>query len=104
MAERYVWYKPQDQVPLTLEEFQLKLEEFSQLCCQEDSVQHQQIVNTFYGIEDSNYDGQRRGGLVGRCFLGAANNGDALDGINLRKDRHAAELPSTWQDFPGQLC
>ena len=103
MAERHIWYKPRDQVPQNLEELQQKLEEFCDLCNENGSVQQKEIFNGFYGIEDSLYNNQRRGGLIGRFFLGAQNGGEALDGTNKRKERHAAELPPNWREFSGQL-
>ena len=103
MAERFIWYKPQDEVPQNLEQLKQKLEEFSDLCCQEGSDQQKEIYNTFYGTPSASHNNQRRGGLIGRFFLAAQNNGEALDGINKHKERHAAELPADWRSFSGQL-
>ena len=102
-CEQWIWSRPQDDVPTNLEQLQSRLLEYADLCNQPGSEHQQNIYNTYYGCPDDNYGGERRGGLVGRFFLAAANGGDSLDGVNGRKQRHAAEMPSDWQKYPGQL-
>ena len=102
MAERWIWSRPRDEIPRNLDQLKEKIQQFSDLCCQSGSTQQTQIYNTFYGSFDTHYN-ERRGGLIGRFFLGAQNGGEALDGVNLRKERHEATLPDDWQKYEGSI-
>ena len=60
-----------------------------------------QRCKCFYGTFDPIYN-ERRGGLAGRFYLAAQNGGEALDGLNKRKERHEAKLPDNWRQYEGQ--
>ena len=90
-------------MPTNLEQLKDRLYEYSDLCNTPGSQQLKDIYSTYYGTEDPAYNNERRGGLVSRFWLAAANGGEALDGINGRKERHAAKEPSDWNKYPGRL-
>lgn len=73
--------------------------EYADLCNTPGTVQADHLYNAFHGTPDPLYNNERRGGLRGRFYLGASNGGEPLDGINGRKQRHAAQLPSDWSRF-----
>ena len=102
-CEKWIWSRPQSETPTNLEQLTAKLYEYADLCNQPGTEQQQHIYNTYYGVPDPNYNNQRRGGMIGRFFLAAQNGGEALDGVNSRKERHQAELPPDWNKYPGQL-
>ena len=99
--ERWIWSRPQSEIPKNLEELEARMYEFADLCNNPDTIQNQQLFNAFHGTPDPLYGNERRGGLRGRFYLAASNGGEPIDGINGRKQRHAAELPIDWGRYPG---
>ena len=100
--ERWIWSRPQNEVPKNLEQMEALMYQYADLCNTPGTIQNDHLYNAFHGTPSALHNYERRGGLRGRFYLGASNGGLPIDGVNGRKQRHEAELPVDWAKYPGQ--